>query len=83
MTKFEKKLIKICTAHSLVNKLDNELSVMIESHLGENWAYTYDRSDGSLLLSPDSYNYRISTYLETQDMPRDKAIEYIENNPFN
>lgn len=81
MTKFEKKLSKIKTLQERVNKLEKELSSIIESHLGQDWAYTYNIGNGNLLLSPDSLNYEISIYLEAQHMNTDEAIEYIKNHP--
>jgi hypothetical protein len=83
MTKFDKQLKILSKLHFQVDELETEMSSSIESHLGLDWFITYDRGDGILLGSPDAYNYRISTYIEAQNMPRDEAIEYIERYPFN
>jgi len=83
MTYFVNKLSRYATALKKVQRFDNELTDMIKNHLGDDWAITYDRADGILLLSPDAYNYRIGDYVHTLGMPREEAIAYIEAHPFN
>jgi hypothetical protein len=83
MSKFEKQLAKIGRLQAEVIAVEKILTDIIEAHLGDGWFLTYDRGDGFLLADDDANNYQISTYLETQSMSRDEAIEYILDHPFN
>lgn len=83
MTKFESKLNRVINLNNQVNEITKVLSEIIRAHLGDDWFLTYDHGDGWLIVSPDSYQYRVADYQATQRMTRADAIRYIQAKPFN
>ena len=83
MNQFINKFNALVSAQKRVNSLTSDLNSMVEQHLGSDWFVTYDHGDGILLVSPQAHNYQIQVYLKCLNKPRDQAIAYIEERPFN